>query len=180
MRRVLVVLVAVVVVLVAGPATAAATSTPLVPPVAGEVLQRFDAPTPFGPGHRGVDLVAPPGTPVGASAAGRVTFAGTVVGERWVTVDHGRLRTTVGPLATLAVQEGRRVAAGDLLGTSGRAHGLAAVHWSLRRGDTYLDPLATAPPLATLVAGPAHGPGTGVVGGDSPARAAPQVPVTVR
>lgn len=152
MRRSLVVLTAVLAVWLGTPPVAAA-AVRLTPPVDGEVVRHFDAPTRFGPGHRGVDLAVPLGTPVGASAGGRVTFAGTVVGQRWVTVDHGGLRTTVGPLATIAVRRGQWVAAGAVLGTSGRAHGRAAVHWSARRGDTYVDPLAIARPrVATLVA----------------------------
>lgn len=114
----------------------------LAPPVSGPVLDGFDAPTRYGPGHRGVDLAAPPGTPVRAPAPGTVTFAGQVVDAAWVTVDHGAVRTTVGPLAEVVVRRGQLVARGTVLGTSGRAHGTAAVHWSLRRGDTYLDPLA--------------------------------------
>lgn len=134
-------------------ATADLVPTVLAPPVDGEVVARFDAPTTYGPGHRGVDLRARPGTSVRAPTAGRVTFAGTVVGARWVTVEHGALRSTVGPLATVAVGAGDRVAGGGVLGTSGRAHGLDAVHWSVRRGDTYLDPLGVLalPRVATLL-----------------------------
>ena len=127
-------------------------ATGLARPVRGEVVARFDAPTRYGAGHRGVDLRAAPGTEVVAPAGGTVTFAGTVVGHRWVTVDHGALRSTVGPLTTIGVRAGDVVAMGAGLGTSGRAHGLAAVHWSVRRGDTYVDPLAAVRPrTATLL-----------------------------
>lgn len=121
------------------------------PPVIAPVLRGFDAPTPYGPGHRGVDLGAPPGTRVRASAAGLVTFAGHVVGNLWVTVDHGVLRTTVGPLATTAVRRGDRVRRGSVLGTSGHAHGRAGVHWSARRDDTYVDPSTAGRVVASLV-----------------------------
>lgn len=144
--------------LVLAVAPPAAGALVLTPPVAGRVLEGFDAPTRYGPGHRGVDLAAPVGTPVRASAPGTVTFAGRVVDVTWVTVDHGPVRTTVGPLAEILVQRGERVARGTVLGTSGRAHGTAAVHWSLRRGDTYLDPMA-ARRLATLLPdGPGRSP----------------------
>ena len=123
-------------------------------PVDGPVTAVFDAPTRYGAGHRGVDIDVPNGTAVRAAADGRVTFAGAVVGRRWVTVDHGGLRTTVGPLATIGVAAGDRVARGDHLGTSGAAHGRPAVHWSARRGATYVDPLAAGRLVASLVPDP--------------------------
>ena len=127
-------------------------------PVPGRVLVAFDAPTRFGPGHRGVDLAAPLDSPVRAAAAGRVVFAGRVVDAIWVTVDHGALRTTVGPLRALRVVRGERVRRGEVVGTSGRARGRRpAVHWSARRGDTYVDPLGAGVAVATLVPSPRTG-----------------------
>lgn len=140
----------------------APTTAVLAPPVEGPVVAPFDAPARYGPGHRGVDLAARPGTPVRASAAGRVSFVGVVVGALWVTVDHGLLRTTVGPLAGATVVRGQSVGRGDELGTSGHAHGRAAVHWSARRGDTYVDPLTVGRHVATLLPASAgdHPPAT--------------------
>lgn len=135
-------------------------------PVPGAVLAVFDAPTRYGPGHRGVDLAAPVDSPVRAAAGGRVTFAGRVVGTTWVTVDHGVLRTTVGPLQTVSVDLGQVVTRGQVVGTSGRAHDRSAVHWSARRGDVYVDPLGAGRTLGTLVPEP------------SPSRAAPPWPGT--
>lgn len=155
MRRCRAVLLSVMLVLLGASGPAAALV--LDPPVAGPVLAHFHAPTRFGAGHRGVDLGTAPGTPVRASAAGNVTFAGAVVGAVWVTVDHGHLRTTVGPLSTVRVTRGDRVVRGAVLGTSGRAHGREAVHWSARRGDTYVDPLAVGQRVASLVPIGAHG-----------------------
>ncbi|HKR50236.1 MAG TPA: M23 family metallopeptidase, partial [Pseudonocardiaceae bacterium] len=64
------------------------------------VVREFQAPTsPFGPGHRGVDLAAVAGAPVLAAGAGTVVFAGTVAGRGVVSVDHpGGLRTTYEPV----------------------------------------------------------------------------------
>ena len=147
MRATCVVVSALALLLVAAPAA----SLVLDPPVSGPVLAGFHAPTRFGAGHRGVDLGAPPGTPVRAAAAGRVRFAGRVVDATWVTVDHGTLRTTVGPLLTVRVRTGDDVLRGTVLGSSGRAHGRDAVHWSARRGETYVDPLAVGRLVASLV-----------------------------
>ena len=61
-----------------------------------------------------------------------------------VSVTHtGGLRTTYEPV-TPAVAAGDLVSAGDILGTLDAGHGgcpAACLHWGLRRGDVYLDPL---------------------------------------
>ncbi|HEY3869368.1 MAG TPA: peptidoglycan DD-metalloendopeptidase family protein [Actinocrinis sp.] len=104
------------------------------------------------PGHRGVDLAAPPGAAVLAAGAGTVAFAGTLFGEGVVVVSHGGVRTSYEPVAA-GVHTGQRVARGDLLGTLAtdslpRADpgGQGTVlHWGLLtgRGHTvrYYDPL---------------------------------------
>jgi hypothetical protein len=129
-------------------------------PVAAPVLRLFEAPDhTYGPGHRGVDLAADRGTTVHAAAAGEVVFAGTVAGATWVTVAHADgIRTSYGHLGRLAVRAGQDVALGSPLGRATGHHGEAlrpeaGLHWSARRGDTYLDPLALLgpPPRPTLV-----------------------------
>ncbi|MFE7765702.1 peptidoglycan DD-metalloendopeptidase family protein [Streptomyces sp. NPDC057438] len=110
-------------------------------------------PTPYARGHRGVDLSAPAGSGVRAVAAGRVAFAGRVAGRGVVTVEltgtgDPPLRTTYEPVRT-AVRKGDEVTAGALLGTLEPAPShcpTACLHWGLRRGDTYLDPLSLLPP----------------------------------
>ncbi|MFB8747237.1 murein hydrolase activator EnvC family protein [Streptomyces parvulus] len=106
----------------------------------------------YGPGHRGVDLAAADGAPVRAVAAGRVSFAGRVAGRGVVSVelaDTGDppLRTTYEPVAA-SVSEGDEVAAGDVLGAVAPAasHCASCLHWGLRRGEVYLDPLSLLPP----------------------------------
>jgi murein DD-endopeptidase MepM/ murein hydrolase activator NlpD len=74
-----------------------------------------------------------------------VVFAGLVAGRPVVSVGHADgLRTTYEPVLP-AVRAGQAVAAGDLLGTLLPGHpgcpAAACLHWGLRRGDTYLDPL---------------------------------------
>ncbi|MBW3606010.1 MAG: M23 family metallopeptidase [Actinobacteria bacterium] len=110
-----------------------------VAPVGGRVVRRFVRPTtPYGPGHRGVDLRAQPGEPVRAAKDGTVAFAGPVGGAPWVTVTHSDgLDTTYGGL-TPTVRVGERVSIGEVLG-----HATAAgrIDWGARHRGRYIDPL---------------------------------------
>ncbi|WP_431312940.1 peptidoglycan DD-metalloendopeptidase family protein [Streptomyces silvensis] len=119
------------------------------------VVRGWEPPaTKYGAGHRGVDLAAPPGSPVRAAAAGRVAFAGRVAGRGVVSVELSRtgdppLRTTYEPVRA-TITEGDRVATGEPLGTlepAARFHcPTACLHWGLLRRHTYLDPLTLLPP----------------------------------
>ncbi|MFF7404875.1 peptidoglycan DD-metalloendopeptidase family protein [Streptomyces murinus] len=116
------------------------------------VLRGWEPPaTPYGPGHRGVDLAAAPGSPVRAVAAGRVAFAGRVAGRGVVTVELAGtgLRTTYEPVRP-SVEEGAEVGAGDVVGvvaaTGAHCGASACVHWGLLQGGTYLNPLSLLPP----------------------------------
>jgi murein DD-endopeptidase MepM/ murein hydrolase activator NlpD len=118
-------------------------------PLAGSptVVRGFEPPPePWLAGHRGVDLLASPGDPVFAAGGGRVTFAGRVGGMPAVSVTHpdGR-RTTYEPVLA-AVVRGTEVARGAILGrvSAGGSHCLprACLHWGLRLGSSYLDPLS--------------------------------------
>lgn len=115
-------------------------------PLHGELLRPYDAPEdPYAPGHRGIDVVAPAGALVRASAAGAVSFAGSVAGNRTVTVDHGAgLVSSYSYLGSALVTKGAPVERGTPLGTVGAGHpgsqGPAHVHLSARRGGVYLDP----------------------------------------
>ncbi|CNE11406.1 metalloendopeptidase-like membrane protein [Mycobacterium tuberculosis] len=116
---------------------------PLGPP-APRVLRAFAPPAaPWGPGHRGVDLAGRPGQAVYAAGPGQVSYAGRLAGRGVVAVDHGPLRTTYLPVRP-SVRAGRRVASGTRIGVleGGRPHcRLPCLHWGLRRGAAYLDPL---------------------------------------
>jgi hypothetical protein len=130
----------------AGRTSADLDSGPWRPPIRPvTVLRGFDPPDrPWLAGHRGVDLRASPGQAVRAAGAGRVTFAADLAGRGVVVVDHGALRTTYEPVDA-EVSVGRRVAAGERLGTvatgSGHCGSGRCLHLGLRRGGTYLDPL---------------------------------------
>ncbi|MFI6793598.1 M23 family metallopeptidase [Nonomuraea sp. NPDC050383] len=96
-------------------------------------------------GHRGIDLAAPPATPVLAAGAGTVRYAGRLAGRGVVSVEHpGGLRTTYLPV-TPSVRRGEHVSAGDPLGVleaSAESHcAESCLHWGLLRPPRYLDPL---------------------------------------
>jgi murein DD-endopeptidase MepM/ murein hydrolase activator NlpD len=121
-------------------------------PVPGRVARPFQAPvTRYGAGHLGVDLAAAPGAPVRAAGAGTVAFAGLVAGSRHVVVRHaGGLRTSYSFLASITVRVSEVVGRGVVLGTTGgrgEHHEGRVLHFGLRVGDTYVDPMQLfAPP----------------------------------
>jgi len=132
-----------------------------------KVVERFDPPdSPYGAGHRGVDLLGHVGQTVHASLAGTVTFAGMLAGRGVVVVDHGDTRTTYEPV-TASVTVATPVAAGAQIGTLDLAmsHCLpgSCLHWGWIRGSTYLDPLrlvdAQGPVRLWPWEQPASGPG---------------------
>ena len=76
--------------------------------------------------HHGIDVSALPGSPVVATARGRVIFAGRDAGYgRMVEVDHGfGYRTRYAHLARISTRTGKIVQRGDIIGEVGRS-GLA-------------------------------------------------------
>ena len=128
----------------AGPGEPSWTA-PLPPPV--QVLRGFDPPAVrWSSGHRGVDLSAPVNAVVRSAGDGRIAYAARLAGRGVVVVVHGELRTTYEPV-TASVGVGQQVAAGDSIGVLAAGHdpsrGASGVlHWGLRRGETYLDPMA--------------------------------------
>jgi murein DD-endopeptidase MepM/ murein hydrolase activator NlpD len=116
---------------------------PLVPQPA--VVDGFDPPdSPYGAGHRGVDLAGAPGQPVRTALPGTVTYAGPLAGRGVVVVEHGSPLTTSAPVAA-SVSVGAVLAAGDRIGTlqlpGSHCFPRACLHWGWIRGETYLDPL---------------------------------------
>ncbi len=81
------------------------------PPVDAPVVDPFRVPFgQFGPGNRGLTYDAAPGSPVRASAAGEVVFAGPVAGSLHVTVLHADgLRSSYSFLESVAVRRGQDV-----------------------------------------------------------------------
>jgi murein DD-endopeptidase MepM/ murein hydrolase activator NlpD len=129
---------------VSGPAASGGWSWPLNPRPA--VLRPFDPPPkPWLSGHRGIDLAAASGgAPVTAPAAGTVSFVGVVVDRPVITIDHGNgLRSSFEPVES-QLTAGAFVPDGGRLGTvlTGHCGPAPCVHWGVRRGEEYLNPLA--------------------------------------
>lgn len=111
------------------------------------VARPFDAPaSPWGRGHRGLDLAASPGAPVRAVEAGTVTHAGVVAGRGTVTLVHADgLSSTYEPVA-VSVEVGAHVEVGDVLGVLedvpvAHCGAGSCLHLGARRRPAYLDPL---------------------------------------
>lgn len=94
-------------------------------PLAGSppVLRPFTPPrTPYGPGHRGVDLGGRIDEPVLAAADGLVVFAGALAGRGVVSIEHeGLLRSTYEPLRP-SVSVGAMVRRGEQIGLLDPGH----------------------------------------------------------
>ncbi|MGD1108383.1 MAG: M23 family metallopeptidase [Terracidiphilus sp.] len=117
-------------------------------PVEGRVASSFgereDPINGEGAFHTGVDIDAPYGTPVRASADG--TVAGAQMGAgygREVTLDHGHdVITLYGHLSTVAVYPGQHVTRGEIIGyvgESGRATG-PHLHYEVRLHNVPVNP----------------------------------------
>jgi murein DD-endopeptidase MepM/ murein hydrolase activator NlpD len=122
---------------------------PLIP--RPDVVRQFILPPhPWLSGHRGVDLAARAGDQVHSPAAGTVSFAGSVVDRPVLTILHADgIRSSFEPVESpLAV--GSAVTTGEVVGTvEPNAHcppGNSAnpdncLHWGVRVGPDYVDPL---------------------------------------
>ena len=102
--------------------------------------------------HYGVDVAAPPGTPVTAPADGVVAIAhpdmyytgGTVL------IDHGHGLTSVySHLEEVWVKEGARLRQGDPIGSVGATGRATGPHldWRINWFDQRLDPALLVPPM---------------------------------
>ncbi|WP_244844021.1 M23 family metallopeptidase [Actinocatenispora sera] len=131
----------------AGPAPAPRAGYRWPLPGTPAVVRAFDPPPKrWLPGHRGVDLGGAAGTPVLAAGPGVVAYAGHIAGIGVISIEHaGGLRTTYQPVRPL-VHAGEHVTAGERIGILDAGHpGCrrgACLHWGLRRGEQYLDPLS--------------------------------------
>jgi murein DD-endopeptidase MepM/ murein hydrolase activator NlpD/uncharacterized protein YraI len=132
------------------PAPAQAPSQPtgnFIYPAQGTFTQGFGGNTAFyGPGgHNGIDIANSVGTPVVASDAGVVTYAGWKGGlGNAVVIDHGNgFVTEYGHASALRVSVGQRVSQGQVImamGSTGNSTG-SHVHFSIIRNGVYVNPM---------------------------------------
>ncbi|HYE43768.1 MAG TPA: M23 family metallopeptidase [Caulobacteraceae bacterium] len=95
--------------------------------------------------HAGVDIAAPTGVPIHASAPGVVVDAGrSPTYGNYVEVEHGEGVTTFyAHMSKKAVKEGETVASGETLGyvgSTGRSTG-PHLHFEVRKDDKKYDPM---------------------------------------
>jgi murein DD-endopeptidase MepM/ murein hydrolase activator NlpD len=125
-------------------------------PVSGRLMGHFGQRTdPFsgeGAYHTGVDIAAPPGTPVLATADGVVLRAARFSGYgRLVIVDHGGgVQTYYAHLSSYAVIPGQEIRRGEAIGAVGSSGRSTAphLHYEVRIGHAPVNPyrfLAKAP-----------------------------------
>ena len=116
-------------------------------PVAGPsiVLRGYEAPPHrYGPGHRGIDVEAPPGVSVLAPDEGVVSFTGVVVDRPVISIRHADgLVSSMEPVDAI-VAAGTAVTRGQPVGThvSGGSHCDSCLHLGARKNGEYLSPLA--------------------------------------
>lgn len=128
-------------------------SAPVSAPV--DVLRGFEPPSsPYGPGHRGVDLATRSGEVIRAAGDATVRFAGPVAGRGVVVLAHpDGISTEYEPVRPL-VRAGEAVARGQPVGTIDGTHGACApdgcLHWGAKRGEEYFDPLTLLRPLGPV------------------------------
>jgi len=120
---------------------------PVMGPITSSFGQRVDPVLHNGEGefHAGVDISAPTGTPVRATADGVVTTSAVKNGYgREVIVEHGNgLESCYAHLSGFTVMEGEHVVRGQVIGyvgTSGRVVGGANLHYEVRIHNTPVNP----------------------------------------
>lgn len=101
----------------------------------------------FFPGHTGIDLAAPEGTPIYAANGGPVMFSGW---SSWgygntVVLAHGARSTLYAHMSQRAVQCGQTVGTGQIIGYVGNTGNSSGphLHFEIRVNGTPVDPAGT-------------------------------------
>jgi len=115
----------------------------LIWPVNGPVVSPFGMR--WGRMHEGIDIGVPYGTPIHASASGRVVYSGWMDGYgNLVAIDHGRgLSTAYAHQSRIGVSVGQTVSQGQVIGyvgCTGHCFG-PHLHFEVRVNGTPVDPL---------------------------------------
>lgn len=135
------------------PAPAPAGSVALNWPVRGDILRRFGA-VAVGERNNGINIGAPQGAEVRASAAGRVGYVGDDLAGQGLTVlivHPDGWRTVYSHLGSENVSDSQTIAAGQVIGTVGTTagDGRPSIHfeiWRLRGSEPQaVDPLTVLP-----------------------------------
>ena len=107
--------------------------------------------------HKGVDFGAPIGTPVRATADGRVEFRGTQNGYgNLVVIKHdGRFSTAYGHLSRFAegLHKGEKISQGEIIGYVGMTGWATGphLHYEFRVSNTPVDPMKVALPTSRSI-----------------------------
>jgi len=115
--------------------------------------------------HAGIDLAAPVGTPIYATADGTVSEAGYNNGGygNLIKLDHGKgIETRYGHLSAILVGAGQRVARGQMIGrmgSTGRSTG-SHLHYEVRIDDRAVNPIPFMKSNDYLLAMQKNGAGT--------------------
>ena len=115
-------------------------------PVVGPVIRGYDPPgSPYGSGHRGIDIGAPYGTPIAVPAAGTVSFSGKVGGYLFLTIQHGGgVASTYSWVSTLLVKKNDAVRTGQIVALTGEGHpgsDATHLHFAVKLNGAYVNPL---------------------------------------
>jgi murein DD-endopeptidase MepM/ murein hydrolase activator NlpD len=124
-------------------------STPSIKPARGWFTSRFgyrmDPFTGKPDLHLGLDIAAPPGSPVVAPADGKVTYVAYEPGYgKIISIDHGNgIRTRFAHNSQIYAELGQNVKRGDVIsavGSTGRSSG-PHCHYEVRVNDVPVDPI---------------------------------------
>ncbi len=116
-----------------------------VKPVSGHITSRFGANESIRDHtHKGLDIAAPNGTTIKATADGKVTYAGWMGGYgNLVIISHGNgIETYYGHCSKLYVTKGKTVSAGDKIaavGSTGNSTG-NHLHFEIRKNGKQINP----------------------------------------
>ncbi len=116
-----------------------------VKPVSGHITSRFGARESIRThAHKGMDIAAPRGTQIKASADGKISYSGWMGGYgNLIIIDHGNgIQTYYGHCSKLYAKVGEQVTAGDVIaavGSTGNSTG-NHLHFEIRKNGTQINP----------------------------------------